>query len=167
MVFAAPGAELNDLERERLHAAVAEGLDPTEAPEEDPLGAWLPPKKSVWARFAPSLGAAALLLVAVIAGLTVNGGGAGNDDSGGQASRQPPSSSKKDQAVAVESRRAPYRSPRAQEPELDSEAPGAPDSPAAEPKRPSDDLSGFSGAPAQVHTSRPGTEGQEERGLPK
>jgi Putative zinc-finger len=74
--------KLDDLERARLHSSVAEGLDPTEAPEEDSLAVWLPERKSVWSRFAPSLGAAALLLVAVIAGLTA-GGGSGGDDSGG------------------------------------------------------------------------------------
>ena len=77
--------ELEEVERARLHAAVAEAVDPTPSPQEDGFGVWVPPRRSVWSRFAPSLGAAALLLVAVIAGLTVAGDGAGDGgaDSGG------------------------------------------------------------------------------------
>ena len=82
--------ELEDPERARLHAAVARALDPTPGSEDETFGVWVPPRKSVWSRFAPSLGAAALLLVAVIAGLTVSGDDAtdGGGDAGGGALEQ-------------------------------------------------------------------------------
>lgn len=74
---------LEEVERARLHEAVASALDPTPAPRDDNFGVWVPPRRSLWSRFAPSLGAAALLLVAVIAGLTVSGDGV--DDGGGES----------------------------------------------------------------------------------
>ena len=86
LLMSAGEVKLDELERARLHSVVAQGLDPTEAPEGAPPDVWLPPRKSVWSRFAPTLGAAALLLIAVIAGLTFGGGETG-DDSGGSAER--------------------------------------------------------------------------------
>lgn len=80
--------KLDDFERRRIHAAVAEAIEPREerADESGGVSTSPRPRRSLMARFAPTMGVAALLILLAVGAFTL--GGRGSDDeaaSGGSA----------------------------------------------------------------------------------
>ncbi|HYN36133.1 MAG TPA: zf-HC2 domain-containing protein [Actinomycetota bacterium] len=80
--------KLDDFERRRIHAAVAEAIESRKERVDESSGVSTPPrpKQSLMARFAPTMGVAALLILLAVGAFTL--GGRGSDDeaaSGGSA----------------------------------------------------------------------------------
>ena len=73
-------AKLDDFERRRIHAAVAEAIEPKEEPVDESFGVWTPPRRrqGLMARLAPTMGVAALLILLAVGAFTL--GGSGSDE---------------------------------------------------------------------------------------
>lgn len=82
-------ARLDDFERRRIHAAVAEAIEAKEEPSDETFGVWTPPRRrqGLMARFAPTMGVAALLILLAVGAFTLGGTGSDDADSGGSAIR--------------------------------------------------------------------------------
>lgn len=82
-------SKLDDFERRRIHAAVAKAIGGKEEPVDESFGVWVPPRRrqSLMARFAPTMGVAALLILLAVGAFTLGGGSEIGTDSGGSALR--------------------------------------------------------------------------------